>query len=543
MGRIQEVDNLIAMNGTRQIVENIRRMANTGKPQMDFLDTVIAEWCSSDTLEEMLEAQRYFENRGDIKDKERMVINRAGNLEKAKHLANTKLHHPFLRRLVRQKAVYLLSNPVTVVAEDEKDKPFVDIVNKYIDKSFLRILYILGMQAPVYRYAWLQAYYDASGNLKFKIIPPTEFIPLWGDSAHTWLDGGIRIYTMYVYGKAGEKEEITKIEFYTREGVWYYVKDKDGIHVDDMKYEDVPEELRYEPRGNFKVHTNEVDGEGNPIVREGLWGRVPFICFKYNHEEQTVLQQVKSLIDNYDLTASTVSDDMQDVPNSIKIIKNYDGTDKSEFVHNLSIYRAAFVRDGGDMSQLETRQDITAADSHMNRLRRDMMEAASGVDPQETDMGGYAISGVALKFRYTDLDIDCMAMGNEFKAALEELAWYLAVDELEKNGNDYTNADLDFIFTPVGGINEQELIDSIVASNGVISHQTMLEKHPWVTNLEEEQRRIKSETKEGIFIPLGTTPKTESTGTDSKLITKSNEGNLQHRVSDPINPNAKYEQK
>ena len=107
------------------------------------------------------------------------------------------------------------------------------------------------------------------------------------------------------------------------------------------------------------------------------------------------------MIDDYDPTTSDTSNNLQDIPNSIKVAKNYDGTDKGEFTQNLAIFRTAFVSGDGDMKVIETNMDVAAIDSHLNRLRKDIYEAGNGVDTQEVSLGN--ASGVALKFRYATL--------------------------------------------------------------------------------------------------------------------------------------------
>ena len=80
-----------------------------------------------------------------------------------------------------------------------------------------------------------------------------------------------------------------------------------------------------------------VDEDNNPIMTnvQMTWDKVPFIAFKYNADEMSLLKLVKSLIDDYDLNTSDTSNNLQDIPDSIKVVKNYDGTDKGEFTQNL----------------------------------------------------------------------------------------------------------------------------------------------------------------------------------------------------------------
>ena len=53
--------------------------------------------------------------------------------------------------------------------------------------------------------------------------------------------------------------------------------------------------------------------------------------------------------DAYDKINSEIANNIIDIPNSIKVISNYDGTDKEEFVANMNKLRTIFVSDGGDV--------------------------------------------------------------------------------------------------------------------------------------------------------------------------------------------------
>ena len=109
----------------------------------------------------------------------------------------------------------------------------------------------------------------------------------------------------------------------------------------------------------------------------------------------------------------------------------------------------------GDVKALTTPLDVAALDSHLNRLRKDIYEAGSGVDTQEISLGN--ASGVALKFRYADLDTDTDDMANEFTASLEELIWFIKVDLLNKGLGDFLETKFDIIFNTDGIVNSQRL--------------------------------------------------------------------------------------
>lgn len=472
-----------------ELKSKISRLEEINKPEQDFLFANINDWMNSAKRKMMLTAQEYYLNRNDIKDRKRYYIDRQGNKREVTNLSNNKLCHPFMRKLTDQKVDYLLSKEFAINCDDEN---FAELLNRYLDKKFRRLLKNVGKQAVINGIAWLQVYYNGVGELCFKRIPSEEVIPFWADSEHTILDAIIRVYCITEFAASGSRKEIYKVEYHTLNGVWYYVMGDKGLKPDP--------DMGDMPKGHFRTEqkTNKLDENGNPIYNEveTTWDRIPFIAFKYSSDEISLLNWIKSLIDDYDLNTSDTANNLQDVPNNIKIVRNYDGTDKGEFVQNLAVFRTAFVANDGDMTMLNTPLDVTAIDSHLNRLRKDIYDAGNGVDIQDENLGN--ASGVALKFRYAGLDSDAYSMGNEFSASLEDLIWFIKTDIAARGLGEYMDIDVDIIFNTDMIINESEIINDAKTSLGIISDETIIANHPWVPNALEELDKIKKQKEEEL---------------------------------------------
>ena len=469
---------------TLEIKNNITRLGNYGQPQESFIYANIKEWLDDERRKMMLTAQDYFKVKNDIKDRKRYYIDRGGVKKEAQHLSNSKLIHPYFRKLTKQKINYLLSKKPSISCED---KAFAEILEEIIlNDNFLMTLRNTGKDAIINGIGWIQIYYNEKGELKFKRIPSEEIIALWGDSDHTELEAIIRVYTIKHYNADGTITNKKKIEYYTKEGVWYYEEGKNGL---------IPDKDKGAFKGHFKVVGEVVNdlGEKETIEKEMVWEKIPFIAFKYNSDEVSLLELIKSMVDDYDINTSQASNNLQDLPDSIKVVKNYDGTDKEEFTKNLATFRTAFVSGDGGVDALEIKTDIATLDSHLNRLRKDIYEAASGVDTQEESLG--TLSGVALKFRYSDLAADADEMGMEFSASINNLVWFIKIDLLTNGIGDYREVDFDLIYNTDTIMNESEVITSAKDSVGIISDATIRANHPWVTDAEAEEKQFEAEKK------------------------------------------------
>ena len=465
----------------------IHRLQELGEPQQEFIFSNLTDFKNGELYKDMSKAQDYYKGKHDILEKKRYYYDRKGNKREDDKLANNKLIHPYFTKLVNQKVNYLLSKEFSIQVDEDDAQAvrFRDELNNYFDKSFFRRLKMVGKQAIINGISWVQVYYNEEGKLSFKMIPSTEVIPFWHDAEHTVLDAVIRFYTILEYKSKGDKEEITKVEYYTEQGTWFY-EIRDGKLVLDKNK--VTPEQPY--KGHFQ--TVEQDDNGNEVTADMAWKRIPFIAFKYNEDEVSLLNYVKTLIDDYDARTSDIADLIQDVPNAIKVIKGYNGTDKGEFSQNLATYRNIFVDEKGAVELLTSQADTTCNEAHLTRLKDDLYDAGNGVNVQKENLD--ASSGIALRTRYADLDADCMSMANNFAASIEELCWFIQVDLMnELPDGDFEEVEFDVIFNTDTMVNESDVITDCKNSVGIISDETIIANHPWVTDLDKELDRIEAQ--------------------------------------------------
>jgi phage portal protein, SPP1 family len=463
--------------------------ANAAMSLEEIIKLEVDEWLSSEERLWMLTGQRYYNGDHDILYRKRTVIGEGGKLVEVQNLANNRLVHAFFRKLVDQKVGYLLGLAPSIQASNEQYQQRLEEI--LLSKSFLRTLMLLGREAIIKGKAWLHVYYDEEGQLSFKRVPAEEVIPLWRDAAHTELDGVIRVYEVEVY-EGHAKKIVRRVEYWDRTGVRRYVDDHGSL---------IPDVELGEFDSHFVVQTK--DGEV-PVN----WERVPFVCFKYNDDELPLIRVLKTLIDEYDRRASDMANTLEDLPNSIYVLRNYDGQDLGEFRRNLSVYRAVKVTDDGGVETLSLDIDTEAHKLHMERLRKDIYEFGRGVDTQTERFGGDK-SGVALRFLYADLDMDANILETEFQASLEQLRWFIDQHIANTTGRDYSSETVDIIFSRDIIINETEVINNARASVGIISDETIIANHPWVTNVQAELERIRRQREAEITMPysnLGAQP-------------------------------------
>lgn len=474
-------------NQTEVISKQIADDSPQGNEQTAFLTTVISEFEGSEFRKYMDVAWRYYKNENDILEKKRQVIGRDAEnnavLMESKVLTNNKLCHNFMKKLTRQKIGYMLGKPFTMSANKEDDsraEEMFSLVKEYFGKDFFKLIKNVGRDSIVKGIGWIHVYYNEEGKLKFMRCAPEEVIPLWADSDHTELDAVIRKYTVEQY-IMGRKKLLKFVDYYTKEGVYHYkYNDGGSLVVDEEKGMLSP---------NFSVKSVGQDGKEQEIGVS--WAKIPFIPFKYDPDEQSLLVRIKSLIDDYDKKTSGIADNVDDFPNSITVVKNYDGASKEEFVHNKNQYRTIFVQGDGDARAMETPLNIEEVDKHLQRLREDIYEFGQGVNTADKDIRD--TSGVALRFLYADLDMDCIDWGSECEWSLMLLIWFIQQDLIARGKGDFTDVYYSIIFNTDVIINETETIQNCFTSAGIISGRTIADNHPWVMNADKEMKDLMDE--------------------------------------------------
>nr|DAQ25399.1 MAG TPA: PORTAL PROTEIN [Caudoviricetes sp.] len=441
----------------------------------------IREFKRSEQYKQILEAEGYYRNRSSVQGK---TVDVAGR-------SNAKIERPILKRLVDQKANYLLSKPWTISTEN---KAYSEALSGVFDQVFRRKIKSLGKGAVKSGIAWLQPYFDDAGGLAFMRIPSTEVVPLWRDSEHTKLDAFIRFYDQIVYVGV-RKHTITHAEFWWPGGVRYFKMDA----------------LSGSGAGEFQIdkdHGSEANDWTEPHFSIGEkaynWDEAPIIWLKYNEEELPLCYFIRDLIDDINWQNSVTADVLRDVAKFIYVLKNYGGADLAEFIRELKENMAIKVDGDGGVDKLQADMNIDAVMAFLDNERRDIYDYAAAVDTKDPDLGN--ASGTAINFRYMDLDTDCASLGDELQDAFRRLKLFLDVYFQATEKGDFTGENFDIVFNMDLPANETDIINNARNSDGLISKRTILKNHPWVTDVDEELDQIDKEKKaamedfgEGLF--------------------------------------------
>lgn len=449
------------MSYTDYVIGILDRAAASCMTMPEFINTQLEEWKMSKKHGDMLEAESYFRNRSSVQ----------GKTKSMKYSSNVKIEHPILRKLIDQKTNYLLSNSWAITSDNEK---YSALLNEIFDDTARQTIKNWGRETIKKGIGWVQIYF-ADNKLRLKKLKSEQIIPCWLDEEHTRLDGIIKFYPQTIY-EGRLKKQILKVEFWSKNGVEYFVK-RDGI-------------MTYDSLAEYDTTHFKINGVGFN------WAVPPFICIKYNEEEIPLLYYIKELIDDINWQESITADVLRDIVNFIYVIKNYEGADLDEFIKELRKSKAIKVSGDGGVDKLQADLNIEAVMKLLDKHRKDIYDYARSVDTQDPNLGN--ASGLALKFRYSDLDMDMNDLEAEIQFAFEKLKPFIDDYLLIMQKGDYKNENFEISFKRDVMINEVEIIDNVVKSQGQISDRTRLARHPWVEDIDKELELLEAEKQKSM---------------------------------------------
>lgn len=450
----------------------------------EFFEAEIAEWKNSPRRRDMIQGEEYYLGEHDILSRKRTAIGSDGKLTEVKNLPNNRVVDNQYAKMVDQKVNYLLGKPLTF---DTENTAYAGVLKDIFGKRFQRILRNLGMDSLNGGIGWLHPHYDKDGNFAIKRFEPYEILPFWADADHTKLDCAVRLYPVEFYEGKKQKRLIEKAEIYTKEGVYHFIFDGAAL---------IPEP---DPNEFYRPHFSSPNELGK-VIRYN-WDRVPLIAFKYNSKEQPLICRIKSLQDGINTMLSDFENNMQeDSRNTILVIKNYDGQDLGEFRRNLATYGAVKVRSDGDskggVDTLKVDVNAQNYESILALLKKSLIENARGYDAKDERITTGQANQMNIQSMYSDIDLDANGMETEYQAAFEDLLWFVNHHLTNTGKGNFKSEDVTVIFNRDMLVNESEIIKDCQNSVGILSDETIVAQHPWVSDVEKELQRIKKEKTE-----------------------------------------------
>jgi SPP1 family phage portal protein len=460
--------------------EELIQLIEQGRLANEITDgQVIKDLIESHDTSDMRTGVAYYLNENDILQKQQTYYKNGQRVADTQGLKpNNRIPHNWHRVLVDQKTSYIVGKPVTF---DTDDEAFLEKINDLTGEDFDDTMNEIIKHASNKGVEWLHPYIDEEGDFDYVIFPAEQIIPIYDGSKQKNLIAALRYYPITVKNKDGKEKEINKVEIYTENEIFYFIQQDNGEYVEDVEEES--------PASYFQYIK---DGETNNYG----WGKVPLIPFRNNEEEKNDLTFYKQLIDAYDKLVSNNANSFDELQQIIYVLKGYEGQDLTQFVENVLFYGAINVEEDGGVDTLTPTIEMDASEKHLDRLKQSIFLFGQGVDAASKQIGesGNAVSGVALKFLYSLLDLKANHTERKARKALQTLMWFFTEFLSIKGEGDYNPEDVSYTFNRTMITNEAEKAEMAKNSMGVISTETIVENHPWAA--EDEMDRLEKQKDE-----------------------------------------------
>ncbi|WP_339063574.1 phage portal protein [Tepidibacillus marianensis] len=414
------------------------------------------------------EGVRYYKGEHDILDYKLYYFDSNGVLREEKYKSNIKIQHQFHTELVDQKVQYLLSNPLEVTTDDEQLQEYL---KEYINEDFQEVLQDAAEGAANKGKEYVYAYKDSENKIAFQVADSLGVIPIYDDVDTSKLIGIIRYYETVVYDENDREIRITKAEVWTDRNATYYTE------TADKKVMMFDETVRPNPKPHIVLEDDKAYYDGGGL------GYIPFFKLQNNKYEKTDLEPIKALVDDYDLMACSLSNNLQDFQEAIYVVKGYPGDNLDELTTNLKTKKTIGVgADGGlDVKTIEI--PVEARKAKIELDKNAIYKFGMGFD--STQIGDGNITNIVIKSRYALLDLKCNKTEMRLRKLVRQLLKIIVDDINARYGTAYDYRDLEINIVRETMVNENDIVNNekTEAETKQIKIETILSAAP---RLDEE---------------------------------------------------------
>ena len=374
--------------------------------------------------------QDYYEGRHDILDYRMFYYNDSGDLVEDKYRSNCKIPHPFFTELVDQGTQFVMTGAENIVTS--KEPKLQKELDRYFNKNkrFKVELAetITGMQAKGFDYMY--AYKDKDDRLAFENADCLGVIEVEGRFAEDKKDQCIYRYLDRIDKDGKEQWKILVID---DTNTYYYIQKDNG---DILLDEDVAV--------NPKPHALYVKKD-KLFVKELTM--LPFFRLDYNKKKTSLLPTVKALIDDYDIMASSLTNNLIDFDTPLHVVRGFKGDNLDQLQQNLKTKKMVGVSDTGGVEVHTVNVPYEARVAKLDLDEKSIYRFGMGLN-----MSGLkdtaATTNIAIKAAYSLLELRCNKIIDQLELFLQQIVEVVLAEINEKNGTAYQLTDVEFDICP-----------------------------------------------------------------------------------------------
>lgn len=383
---------------------------------------------------------RYYEGDHDIKKSRIFFINAEGKLQEDFTKKNTKIAHVFFMELVDQGTQYALSNEEAFIRSDNPalQKELDERFNN--NDHFRAELYECVASSQIKGQEYMYAYKNEKGKTVFECADSMGVVEVRAKDTQDQCD-----YLIYWYvdriGHDGKK--IKRIQVWDASQTYFYCQIDDGAILPDQSIKRNPR-----PHSIYKK-------PGDESTYYESYGFIPFFKLPNGKKEESALNVIKRLIDDYDVMNCGLSNNIEDTNEALYVVQGFQGDNLDELMTNIKAKKHIGVPEGGGVEIRTVDIPVEARRAKMELDEQNIYRFGFGLNTyglKDTT----ATTNMAIKLVYSLLDLRTNKLLMRLKEFLRQLVG-VALDEINaEQKTDYTQKDVYFKFEREIIINEQE---------------------------------------------------------------------------------------
>ena len=387
--------------------------------------------------------ERYYHGEHDILKSRLFYFNADGKLVEDTTRANIKIVHPFFMVLADQFSAYMLSTKENPIQAKKKDDGLQDLLDDRFDDEFWSEIGDLVTGAYVKGFEYVYRYMNAVNKPVYQCADSMGVVEVPARDAD---DGQDHIIYHYTDTIEKGKKTVRRIQDWTATESRYYVQIGNGKIVEDK-------DVAYNPRPHV-VYTDEETGQkmGKPF------GFIPFWRLDYCKKQHSGLKPIKGLIDDYDLHACSLSNNLQDFDTPLYVVSGFQGENLDELQQNLKTKKIVGVDSEGGIQVQTVEIPYQARKEKLDIDERNIYIFGMGFNPAQVGDGN--ITNIVILSRYTMLDLKKSKLEKRLKKLLKEIIKIELAEINEEHGTDYQMSDITIDLTPEIPTNEAENIQN-----------------------------------------------------------------------------------
>ena len=373
------------------------------------IKTFINEDKASERKQRAKKGLDYYESKHDIKKYKVYYFDEDGKLQEDQTKANERISHPFFTELTDQCVQYMLSGKDRYIKSDVPE--LQTELDKYFDDEFKAELNELLTYTGVEGFSYLYRYLGSDDISKFKFADGLDVVEVPAKYASDKKD-----YIIYWYFYKKEKNKnIYKIEVWDKEKVYFYEMVNDTVRKDKTQVDRY--HIEYEENGQRYGET---------------FDEVPFMKLQNNRREKSDLVPIKDLIDDYDLMACGLSNNIQDLSEGYFVVRGFQGHDMTELTQAIRVKKQIGVNETGDVDIKTVAIPTEARKTKLELDEKNIYRFGFGFDSSKAETSN--VTNMVIKSRYALLDLKANKKEMQLKKLLKNVI-RIVVDEINKKNN------------------------------------------------------------------------------------------------------------